>query len=114
MQVVIAPTRFWLPSSTSAGPNRICLKGPVVPTRMRVPRGRLACGVAIPQWYPFPGASIALAKALPIITASQGLTNVASFTHAAVVNNRHVPAAPLQVVISGGCAIHSGGDLRDA
>src|SRR4051812_8927410 len=49
MQVVIAPTRFWLPSSTSAGPNRICFNEPVAPTLMRVPRGRLACGVAMPQ-----------------------------------------------------------------
>src|SRR5947208_13418086 len=57
MQVVIAPTKFWLPSSTSAGPNRICFSEPVAPTLMRVPRGRLACGVAIPQWYPQPGAT---------------------------------------------------------
>src|SRR6266496_4991467 len=70
MQVVIAPTKFWLPSSTSAGPNRICSSEPVAPTLMRVPLGRLACGVAIPQWYPQPGASDALAKALPTITAS--------------------------------------------
>src|SRR4030095_14474578 len=70
MQVVIAPTKFWLPSSTSAGPNRICFSEPVAPTLMRVPLGRLACGVAIPQWYPQPGASDALAKALPTITAS--------------------------------------------
>src|SRR5436190_18501114 len=70
MQVVIAPTKFWLPSSTSAGPNRICFSEPVAPTLMRVPRGRLACGVAIPQWYPQPGASCALAKALPTMTAS--------------------------------------------
>src|SRR5439155_583637 len=46
MQVVIAPTRFWLPSSTSAGPNRICFREPVAPTLIRVPRGRFACGVA--------------------------------------------------------------------
>src|SRR5437016_3206423 len=32
MQVVIAPTKFWLPSSTSAGPNRICFSEPVAPT----------------------------------------------------------------------------------
>src|SRR5262249_7269035 len=50
IQVVIAPTRFWLPSSTSAGPKRICFNEPVAPTLMRVPRGRLACGVAMPQW----------------------------------------------------------------
>src|SRR5947207_11305329 len=54
---LIAPTRFWLPSSTSAGPKRICLSEPVLPTLMRVPRGRFACGVAMPQWYPRPGAS---------------------------------------------------------
>src|SRR5229473_139651 len=71
MQVVIAPTKFWLPSSTSAGPKRICFSDPVVPTLMRVPRGRFACGVAMPQWYPHPGASCALANALPTITASE-------------------------------------------
>src|SRR5438132_1298637 len=70
MQVVIAPTKFWLPSSTSAGPKRICFSDPVVPTLMRVPRGRFACGVAMPQWYPHPGASCALANALPTITES--------------------------------------------
>src|SRR4029453_17999789 len=70
MQVVIAPTRFWLPSSTSAGPKRICFNEPVAPTLMRVPRGRLAGGGAMPQWYPLPGASGPLAKALPTMTAS--------------------------------------------
>jgi hypothetical protein len=46
--------------------------------------------------------------------ASQGLTDVPSLTHPAVGNNRHVPAAPLQVIISGGCTIHRRGDLRYA
>ena len=70
MQVTIAPTRFCEPSSSVAGPKRICRKLPVTPTLIRVPRGRLACGVAMPQWFPCPGASSARAKALPIITAS--------------------------------------------
>src|ERR1700748_1810461 len=47
-------------------------------------------------------------------TASQGLTSVASFTHPAVGNDRYVPASPLQVIVSGGCAIHGRGDLRYA
>src|ERR1700751_1521867 len=47
-------------------------------------------------------------------TASQGLTNVASFTHPAVGNDRHVPASPLQGIMSVGCAMHGRGDLRYA
>jgi len=47
-------------------------------------------------------------------TASQGFTNIASFTHATVGNDGHVPASPLQVIVSGGCAIHGRGDLRYA
>src|SRR5437016_4757000 len=46
MQVVIAPTKFWLPSSTSAGPNRICFSEPVAPTLMRLRCRRLPCGLA--------------------------------------------------------------------
>src|SRR5213592_374346 len=30
-------------------PKRICSSEPAMPTRMRVPRGRFACGVAMPQ-----------------------------------------------------------------
>src|SRR6185295_14839834 len=71
MQVVMAPTRFCEPSSTVAVPNRICLSEPVMPTLMRVPRGRFAWGVAMPQWFPWPGASCARANALPTITASE-------------------------------------------
>src|SRR5207248_170659 len=44
MQVVMAPTKFWLPSSTSAGPNKICFNEPVAPTLILVPRGRIAGG----------------------------------------------------------------------
>ena len=38
---------------------------------MRVPRGSEACGYAMPQWWPRPGASLALAKAEPTMTASE-------------------------------------------
>src|SRR5207253_5921706 len=44
-----APIRFMLPSSTCAGPNRISSRVPRTPVRMRVPRGRLGSGVAMPQ-----------------------------------------------------------------
>src|SRR5947208_974279 len=48
MQVRIAPTRLSVPSSVNAGPNRICSSEPATPTRIRVPRGRLACvGAAV-------------------------------------------------------------------
>src|SRR5262249_35921013 len=50
MHVRMAPTRLRVPSSVKAGPNRICSSEPAIPTRIRVPRGRFWCGVAIPQW----------------------------------------------------------------
>src|SRR5262249_32050403 len=49
IQVRMAPTRFSVPSSVKAGPNRISSSDPTMPTRMRVPRGRFRLGVAIPQ-----------------------------------------------------------------
>src|SRR5438094_8995321 len=75
MQVVMAPTKFWLPSSTSAGPNRLCFSEPVEPTLIRVPRGRFACGVPIPQRYPQAGPSSASPDALPPLTASAPQAN---------------------------------------
>ena len=45
-----SPVPLALPSSVRAGPDRISSSDPVVPTLMRVPRGKFACGVAIPQW----------------------------------------------------------------
>jgi len=78
--------RFCDPSSTVAGPKRICLSEPLRPTLMRVPRGRLACGVAMPNGFPRPGASLARAKALPTIhgirAAGQRLADVAALAHA--------------------------------
>src|SRR6202043_2389542 len=68
-----APTRFMLPSSTCAGPKRISRSVPLMPVRMRVPRGRLGSGVAMPQWLPCPAASAADAKIEPIMTASAPL-----------------------------------------
>src|SRR5579875_3889328 len=62
--------RFCDPSSTRAGPKTMSRRVPVVPTAIRVPRGRAAWGVAIPQWYPRPGASSARARSDPSITAS--------------------------------------------
>ena len=68
--VFSAPKRLWVPSSNLAGPLRICSKLPVVPTLIRVPLGSTGLGVAIPQWKPRPGASVARAKGEPIITPS--------------------------------------------
>ena len=62
MLVCNAPSRLWVPSSSWAGPRRICSRVPVVPTLMRVPRGRTGLGVAMPQWYPRPGASCSPCK----------------------------------------------------
>ena len=47
--VLMAPTKFWVPLVTEVGPNRICCSQTVVPTLMRVPRGRTGLGVDIPQ-----------------------------------------------------------------
>ena len=45
-----APTRFWVPSVTEVGPNRICGKVVLVPTLTLVPRGSDGWGWDIPQW----------------------------------------------------------------
>src|SRR3989338_1344963 len=70
IEVLSAPIRFCEPSSTLAGPKRISFNVPVVLTCTRVPLGKLACEVAMPQWYPRPGASCARAKDDPTKTAS--------------------------------------------
>src|SRR6202011_364292 len=75
MALFNAPTRFMLPSSTCAGPKRISFNAPLTPVRIRVPRGRLGSGVAMPQWLPCPAASAAAAQMDPIITASAPLAN---------------------------------------
>src|SRR5438552_14320079 len=65
-----APAKFCVPSSTRAGPIRISRSVALVPTWMRVPRGRLGSGVAMPQLKPFDADSSAPARGVPIITAS--------------------------------------------
>ncbi len=50
MTVLSAPTRFWVPWVTEVGPKSICSRVVVVPTLMRVPRGRAGWGLAMPQW----------------------------------------------------------------
>src|SRR6476646_44289 len=65
-----APAKFCEPSSTRAGPSRISLRVALVPTWMRVPRGRLGSGVAMPQLKPFDADSSAPARGVPIMTAS--------------------------------------------
>ena len=62
--------RFSDPSVTCAGPNRMRSSGPTVPTLIRVPRGSVGDGAAIPQFVPRPGASSARASGVPIMSAS--------------------------------------------
>jgi hypothetical protein len=59
-----------LPSLTGAGPSRISLRVPRGEVRTRVPRGRSGWKVAMPQWWPRPGASTARDSGEPTITAS--------------------------------------------
>ena len=58
-----APTRFIDPSGVREGPSRISASEPTVPTLMRVPRGNVGEGAAMPQFMPRPGASCARASA---------------------------------------------------
>ena len=59
-----------MPSVTWAGPSRIRSSVPIVPTLMRVPRGSVGEGAAIPQFVPRPGASSARASGDPSISTS--------------------------------------------
>src|SRR5205807_4698048 len=65
-----APAKFWVPSSTRAGPARISRSVAFTPTSIRVPRGRLGSGVAMPQLNPLEADSSAPARGDPTITAS--------------------------------------------
>src|SRR4029450_11198307 len=62
MEVRRPPNRFMLPSLTGAGPSRISLRVPSGEVLTLVPLGRSGWKVAIPQWWPRPGASTALAR----------------------------------------------------
>ena len=59
-----------MPSAVREGPNRISSSVPTVPISMRSPRGSSACHASEPQWWPWPGASLARASGEPTITAS--------------------------------------------
>ena len=52
------------------GADQIRSSGPTVPTLIRVPRGNVGEGAAIPQFVPRPGASAARASGDPSITTS--------------------------------------------
>src|SRR5207253_9153784 len=65
-----APAKFWVPSSTRAGPTRISRSAALTPTSIRVPRGRFGSEVAMPQLNPRDADSAAPARGEPIITAS--------------------------------------------
>ena len=91
-----APTRFSEPSVTCAGPNRIRSSGPTVPTLIRVPRGSVGEGAAMPQFVPRPGASAARASGEPehqrVRAGRDRLGQLAAATHPAVGDDRHVAA----------------------
>ena len=66
----------------------------MTPTLMRVPRGRLACGVAMPQWSPLAGRLLGFGKGASdhdrIRPARERLANVTSLAHAAIGDDRNV------------------------
>src|ERR1700694_5576390 len=95
MQVRMAPTRLSVPSSVKAGPKRICSSGPDTPTRMRVPRGRFECGVAMPPRLL--GAGEGGADQDRVGARGERLANVAAGGHSAVGDDGHVAARPLVV-----------------
>ena len=91
-----APTRFSVPSVTRDGPNRMRSSEPTVPTWMRVPRGSVGEGAAMPQLVPRPGASVGArqrrAQHERIGAGGDGLGQLAAPAHAAVGDDRHVAA----------------------
>ena len=113
-----APAKFCEPSSTRAGPSRISLSVALVPTWMRVPRGRLGSGVAMPQLKPLDADSSAPASGVPIITASaprrERLADVGADAHAAVGDDRDAHAASPHVLVTRGRDIGRGSHLRHA
>ena len=52
------------------GAEQDALELPIVPTLIRVPRGSVGDGAAMPQFMPRPGASAARANGEPSISAS--------------------------------------------
>ena len=91
-----APTRFSEPSVTLAGPNRIRSSEPSVPTLIRVPRGRVAEGAAMPQFVPRPGASAGAGQGRAdhqgVGAGGDRLGQLAAPAHAAVGDHRDVAA----------------------
>ena len=49
IDVLIAPSKLCVPSSSNAGPFMILSQEPVEPTSILVPLGKTGLGVAIPQ-----------------------------------------------------------------
>src|SRR6266849_6669183 len=116
MQVVIAPTKFWLPSSTSAGPKRICLSEPVVPTLIRVARKihvRRSHSPVVTGTRRFLSTSERTTDHDCIGAASERLANVAAFAHPAVSDDRNVTRRFFEISIARGRAIDRGGHLRN-
>ena len=118
MQVVIAPTRFWLPSSTSAGPNRICFSEPVTPTLMRVPRGKIGVRRGHAPMIAGAGRFLCFRERASdhdrVRSAGQRLANIAAFAHAAVGDDRDIARGFFEVSVAGRRAIDCRRNLRHA
>ena len=91
---------------------------PIVPTLIRVPRGSVGEGAAMPQFVPRPGASSALASGEPSIRtsapAATALANSPAAAHAPVGDDRHVPPGLREERVACRRHVADRGHLRDA
>ncbi len=118
MQVVIAPTRFWLPSSTSAGPKRICLQrtgradfDARAARKIGVRRGH-APMIAVARRFVRFGESAADHDG--VRAAGERFANVAALAHSAVGDDGNVARGFLEIGVARGGAIDRRRDLRHA
>ena len=107
-----------MPSVTWAGPNRIRSSVPVVPTLIRVPRGSVGDGAAMPQFVPRPGrlrgARQRGAEHQDIGARRDRLGELAAAAHAAVGDDRHVAAGLAVERVARGGHVADRGDLGHA
>ena len=103
---------------TWAGPSRIRSSGPTVPTLIRVPRGSVGDGAAIPQFVPRPGRLLGAGQRRAdhqhVRAGRDRLGQLAAAAHPAVGDDRDVAAGLGVVRVARGRDVADRGDLRDA
>ena len=106
------------PSVTWAGPSRIRSSEPTVPTLMRVPRGSVGDGAAMPQFVPRPGRLLGAGQRRAdhqhVRAGGDRLGQLAAAAHAAVGDDRHVAAGLGEVRVARRRDVADGGHLRHA